>query len=60
MAITFHLIPCKLDVFDEEEFGKSNVDFYATVTNINTGKAEYEPRWIDSKVLTSILYSIKV
>lgn len=37
----FHLIPEKLDDFDEEEFGKSNVDFYATVTNINTGKAEY-------------------
>ena len=30
-----------MDVFDDEEFKKSNIDFWATVTNIETGEAEY-------------------
>ena len=38
----FHEVPFKLDVFDEEEYEKSNVDFYATVTNVESGKAEYK------------------
>ena len=31
----------ELDPFDYETFNKSKVDFYATVTNVNTAKAEY-------------------
>lgn len=38
---TYYEIPMKLDVFDEEAFEQSNVDFYATATNIETGQAEY-------------------
>jgi len=37
----FNKIPLKLDKFDEETFSKSNIDFYLTVTNIETGKPEY-------------------
>jgi len=38
---SFYEVPFKLDVFDEETYEKSETDFYATVTNIETGKAEY-------------------
>ena len=31
----------KLDKFDFERYEKSNLNFYATVTNVETGKAEY-------------------
>ena len=34
-------IPSWLDPFDEEAFEASPVDFYTTVTNLNTGKAEH-------------------
>lgn len=34
-------IPLKLDPFDEAAFEASPVKFYATVTNLDTGKAEY-------------------
>ena len=37
----YHEVPNKLDIFDEEEFEKSKINFYATVTNVKTGKAEY-------------------
>ena len=37
----YYEIPTKLDIFDEETFEKSNTDFWATVTNIETGEAEY-------------------
>lgn len=37
----FDELPFKLDVFDEKEFRKSKTDFYATVTNVKTGKPEY-------------------
>ena len=36
----YYEIPFKIDVFDEETFEKSNTDFWATVTNIETGEAE--------------------
>lgn len=39
--LAYYDIPRKLDIFDEEEFKKSNIDFYTVVTNITTGKAEY-------------------
>lgn len=37
----YYEIPSKLDVFDEETFEKSYIDFWATATNIETGEAEY-------------------
>lgn len=37
----YYEIPYKIDIFDDEEFKKSNIDFWATVTNIETGEAEY-------------------
>ncbi len=38
---TYYEMPSKLDIFDEKEFEKSKTKFYATVTNLETGKAEY-------------------
>lgn len=38
----YHEIPLKLDPFDEETYSKSKTDFYAVVTNIHTGRAEYK------------------
>lgn len=37
----YYDVPFNLDVFDQETYGKSDTDFYATITNIETGKAEY-------------------
>lgn len=37
----YYEIPFKLDIFDEETYEKSGIDFYATITNVDTGKAEY-------------------
>ena len=37
----YYEVPFKLDVFDQETYEKSNTDFYATITNIETGKPEY-------------------
>lgn len=37
----YYELPTKLDKFDEQAFESSNIDFYATVTNVDTGKAEY-------------------
>ena len=37
----FYEVPFKLDIFDEEEFEKSDCELYATVTNVETGKPEY-------------------
>ena len=38
---SFYELPFKLDIFDEKAFEESNIDFYATVTNVDSGKAEY-------------------
>lgn len=38
----YHEMPFKLDPFDEETYSKSKTDFYAVVTNIRTGQAEYK------------------
>ena len=38
---SFSELPFKLDIFDEETYKKSKTEFYATVTNIETGKPEY-------------------
>ncbi|MCC5895540.1 MAG: patatin family protein [Alkalibacterium sp.] len=37
----YYTVPFTLDVFDEEAFKQSEIDFYATVTNMDTGEPEY-------------------
>lgn len=37
----YYEIPEKLDKFDYETFKKSKIKFYCTVTNVETGEAEY-------------------
>ena len=38
---SFYEVPFKLDVFDEKTYEDSKTDFYATITNVETGKPEY-------------------
>lgn len=45
----YYELPLKLDVFDEEAFSKSKIDFYATVTNLETGEPEY-PKIINATI----------
>lgn len=37
----FYEVPFKLDIFNQDEFKKSKIDFYVVMTNIESGKAEY-------------------
>ena len=37
----YGLLPRELDPFDEERFESSKAEFYATITNMRTGQAEY-------------------
>ena len=37
----YYQVPFELDVFDEAAYQKSKTDFYATVTNVQTGLPEY-------------------
>lgn len=37
----YYTVPQKLDVFNQEAFEQSGIDFYATLTNVETGKPEY-------------------
>ncbi|MDK9559941.1 patatin-like phospholipase family protein [Gallibacterium anatis] len=37
----FYDLPINIDRFDEKAFIDSGIDFYATLTNVNTGQAEY-------------------
>ena len=37
----YYKVSKELDPFDEETYEKNNKDFYAVVTNIETGEAEY-------------------
>ena len=39
--LAYYEIPEKIDPFDNDTFKKAQVDYYCTVTNIETGKAEY-------------------
>ena len=39
--MAYKRIPTELDPFDEKTFQKSKTKFYLTVTNVETGKAEY-------------------
>ena len=38
---SFYEVPFKLDIFDDKTFNESGIDFYATVTNIESGEPEY-------------------
>ena len=37
----FYEIPFKLDVFDQEKFKESKIDFHVVMTNVENGQAEY-------------------
>ena len=37
----FYELPLKLDVFDQEKFKESKIDFYVVMTNVENGKSEY-------------------
>lgn len=37
----YYDLPMNIDIFDEEAYEQSGVDFYATATNVETGEAEY-------------------
>ncbi|MDP8161619.1 patatin family protein [Pasteurella skyensis] len=37
----YHRIPLELDIFDNNTFKQSQIDFYATLTNVESGQAEY-------------------
>lgn len=37
----FYKVSKELDIFDDETYKKNNTGFYAVVTNVETGKAEY-------------------
>lgn len=37
----FYELPFNLDPFDQQTFVDSGIDFYATLTNVRTGEAEY-------------------
>lgn len=37
----FYDVPFNLDIFDEKTYEESKTDFYATITNVETGKPEY-------------------
>ena len=37
----FYELPFKLDVFDQEKFKESKIDFYVVTTNVENGKSEY-------------------
>lgn len=40
-SYAYDLVPRKLDPFDDEAFQNSGVPFYAVVTDVDTGEAEY-------------------
>ena len=48
----YDTVPRELDPFDDEEYKKSDIPFYAVVTNIRTGKPEY----VQIKSVDSIPY----
>lgn len=37
----YDIVPRELDPFDDEEYKRSDIPFYAVVTNVKTGKPEY-------------------
>ncbi len=45
----YYDVPFKYDIFDEETYSKSKTNFYAVMTNIETGEAEY-PKIINCSI----------
>ena len=37
----FYQLPFELDVFDQEAFARSGINFYTVLTNVESGEAEY-------------------
>ena len=37
----YYTLPKKLDIFDEKAYEDNNINFYAVITNMKTGKPEY-------------------
>ncbi|RRD27318.1 patatin-like phospholipase family protein [Fusobacterium canifelinum] len=37
----FYEVPFKLDIFEQDKFQKSKIDFYVVMTNVENGKSEY-------------------
>lgn len=37
----YYVLPKRFDVFNQEAFAKANIDYYATVTNVETFEPEY-------------------
>jgi len=37
----YYTLPKKLDIFDEKAYEDNNINFYAVITNMETGKPEY-------------------
>lgn len=38
----YYTLPKELDIFDEKAYEDNNINFYAVITNMETGKPEYE------------------
>ena len=38
----YYTLPRELDIFDEKAYEDNNINFYAVITNMETGKPEYE------------------
>ncbi|MBM7636307.1 patatin-like phospholipase family protein [Streptococcus saliviloxodontae] len=39
--MAYYRIPMELDIFDQDAFAQADIPFYVTVTNVETGQAEY-------------------
>ena len=50
----YHTIPYQLDPFDFEQFAKSKTEFFAGVTNIETGTAELLSSRVEKELLANI------
>ena len=42
----YDIVPRELDPFDDEEYKKSDIPFYAVVTNVKTGKPEFRGEYM--------------
>ena len=41
----YHVVPQQYDIFDEEAFDQSPLEFIVVCTDVETGKAVYQPLW---------------
>lgn len=54
VPFAYDLLPRELDPFDNETYMRTPCDFFATVTNLRTGRAEYLPvvdSWRDMQII---------